>query len=115
MPFREGLSSSLHTVRHSALLGSLPMPLPPKIDYSGQKATLTVTEFRSAPGDALDRVSRGMEITVTKNGRPVAVLSPPETVIDRSGKLTGRKPLTFGLDLGSEYALCTEITRQMLI
>lgn len=80
------------------------MPLPPKIDYSGQKATLTVTEFRSAHGDALDRVSRGMEIIVTKNGKPIAVLSPPETVIDRSGKFTGRKPLTFGVDLGGEYA-----------
>lgn len=71
------------------------MPLPQKIRFDGETATLTVSEFRSAPGDALDRVSRGMEITITKNGRPVAVLSPPETVIHADGSFTGRAPLTF--------------------
>jgi prevent-host-death family protein len=83
------------------------MPLPQKIRFDGQKATVTVTEFRSAPGDALDRVSRGMEITVTKNGKPVAVLSPPKTVINSDGSFTGRKPLTLGLDLGGEYSSST--------
>ena len=71
------------------------MPLPQKIRFDGETATITVTEFRSAPGDALDRISRGMEITITKNGKPVAVLSPPETVINRDGSFTGRAPLTF--------------------
>lgn len=82
------------------------MPLPQKVRFDGEAATITVSEFRSAPGDALDRVSRGMEITITKNGKPVAVLSPPETVIDRAGNIvSGRKPLTFGVDLGGEYAI----------
>jgi prevent-host-death family protein len=71
------------------------MPLPKKIRFDGEAATVTVTEFRSAPGDALDRVSRGMEITITKNGKPVAVMSPPETVINPDGSFIGRAPLTF--------------------
>lgn len=70
------------------------MPLPQRIRFDGETATLTVGEFRAAPGDVLDRVSRGMEITITKNGRPVAVLSPPETTINRDGSFTGRAPLT---------------------
>lgn len=80
------------------------MPLPPRIDYSGQKATITMMEFSNAPGDVIERVERGMEITVTKNGKPVAVLLPPDTVIRRDGSITGRKPLTMGLHLGGEYA-----------
>lgn len=71
------------------------MPLPQKIRFDGETATITVSEFRSAPGDALDRVARGMEITITKNGKPVAVLSPPETVVNPDGSFTGRAPLTF--------------------
>ena len=71
------------------------MPLPQKIRFDGETATLTVSEFRAAPGDVLDRVSRGMEITVTKNGKPVAVISPPETVVHPDGSFTGRAPLTF--------------------
>lgn len=71
------------------------MPLPQKIRFDGEVATVTVSEFRAAPGDALDRVSRGMEITVTKNGKPVAVISPPETVVMPDGSFTGRAPLTF--------------------
>lgn len=71
------------------------MPLPQKNRFDGEAVTLTVSEFRSAPGDALDRVARGMEITITKNGKPVAVLSPPETVINSDGSFTDRAPLTF--------------------
>lgn len=80
------------------------MPLPPKIDYRGQKATVTMMEFRRAPGDAIERAERGMEITITRNGKPVAVLVPAPTVIDGRGRITGLKPLTFGIDLGGEYA-----------
>lgn len=81
------------------------MPLPQKTRYDGQTATLSLGEFRAAPGEALERVMLGMEITLTKRGKPIAILSPPETVIDRKGNITsGRKPLTFGIDLGGEYA-----------
>lgn len=75
------------------------MPLPQKIRFDGEAATITVSEFRSATGDALDRVSRGMEITITKNGKPVAVMSPPETVIQSDGSFTGRAPLTLRQNL----------------
>jgi prevent-host-death family protein len=69
------------------------MPLPQKIRFDGETATLTVSEFRSQPGEVLDRVSRGMEITVTKNGKAVAVISPPETR-EQIALDTGGKPST---------------------
>lgn len=87
--------------------------LPPKIRYDGQKATITLGELRASTGDVFERVERGMEVTVTKYGKPIALLSPPETVIDRAGNITGRKPLTFGVDLGGEYAIgVTHLTPQ---
>ena len=53
------------------------MSLPPR-DYSGQVATVTATELRCAPGEALDRVSRGMVIHITKNRKHIASLVPAE-------------------------------------
>lgn len=71
----------------------------PRKDYSGQTATVTISELRSAPGDLLDRVAHGMTVQVTKNGRCVAVISPPDTVINPDGSWTGARPLTHGLRL----------------
>lgn len=63
-------------------------------------------EFRSVPGDVVDRVRHGMSVTIEKNGKPVAVLNPPnendETpVIHSDGSISGRIPLTFRRDLGN--------------
>lgn len=79
------------------------MPLPQKIRFDGQAATITVSEFRAAPGDTLDRVARGMEITITKNGKPVAVPSPPETVINSDGSFTGRAPPMLRQNTNNHY------------
>lgn len=70
-------------------------------------------ELRSNPGEILDRVSRGLTVHITKNVRLVATMKAPslaisdgDTIVVRRDGTTecGRKPLTFGLDLGGEYA-----------
>lgn len=86
------------------------MPIP-KLDFTGEEATVTMMELRSNPGEIIDRVSRGLVCTVTKNGRPIVTmraagpLSGDTIIVRRDGTTAdGRKPLTFGLDLGGEYA-----------
>lgn len=75
----------------------------PQKDFSGQKATVTMMEFRQQPGEVLEFARYGGEVTITKNGRAVALLVPAPTVINKDGSYSGRKPLTMGLDLGGEY------------
>lgn len=86
------------------------MPIP-KLDFTDEVATVTMMELRQQPGEIMDRVARGLTVYVTKSGRAVAKLLPfshteDETIIVRPDGSTegGRKPLTFGLDLGGEYA-----------
>lgn len=87
------------------------MPIP-KLSFVGETATVTMMELRSNPGEILDRVSRGLTVNVTKSGKWVATMKAPslsisadDTIIVRPDGTTedGRKPLTFGLDLGGEY------------
>ncbi len=76
----------------------------PRKDFDGQEATITVMELRSAPGDVIDRVTHGMKIHITKNGKHVASIVPPEvTKIESDGSFTGAKPLTMGRNLGDKY------------
>lgn len=88
------------------------MPIP-KLSFVGEVASVTMMELRSNPGEILDRVSRGLEVHVTKQGKWVATIKAPslalsdsDTIVVRPNGTTecGRKPLTFGLDLGGEYA-----------
>ena len=80
------------------------MPLPKK-DYRGQRAKLSMMELRSNPGEAMDYVAHGLTIEIERNGKPVALLVPPdafgETTVHRDGTITGEVPLTFRLHLGS--------------
>ena len=39
-------------------------------------ATVSIRELRNNGGDVVDRVERGERMTVTRDGRPVAELSP---------------------------------------
>lgn len=87
------------------------MPIP-KLSFVGETATVTMMELRSNPGEILDRVSRGLTVHVTKSGKWVATMKAPalavsddDTIVVASDGTTahGRKPLTFGLDLGGEY------------
>jgi antitoxin (DNA-binding transcriptional repressor) of toxin-antitoxin stability system len=93
------------------------MPIP-KLNFEGETATITMMELRSNPGEILDRVSRGLSVLVTKQGKWIATmrapsLSDPEDdspiVVRPDGTIEGgRKPLTFGLNLGCEYAASTQ-------
>ncbi len=47
-------------------------------------ATMTVSEARAALPEVLDRVADGEEITITRHGRPVAVVLRPDIVWSRS-------------------------------
>ncbi len=81
------------------------MPLPKK-DFRGQRASVSMMELRSAPGDLIDRVAHGMIVDIEKNGKVVASLGPPDgreegTVIHADGTIEGRIPLTFRKNLGS--------------
>jgi prevent-host-death family protein len=45
--------------------------------------TMTVSEARAALPDVLDRVERGEEVTLTRHGRPVAVVVRPDSLRSR--------------------------------
>jgi antitoxin (DNA-binding transcriptional repressor) of toxin-antitoxin stability system len=45
---------------------------------SGAAETITLMDFRKAPGDVIAQVRMGKTFTLTKNGKPVATLSKPE-------------------------------------
>jgi antitoxin (DNA-binding transcriptional repressor) of toxin-antitoxin stability system len=49
---------------------------------------LSVSEARAILPEVLDRVERGEEITITRHGRPVAVLLRPDAVRARRAEQT---------------------------
>lgn len=84
----------------------------PKLSFIGETATVTMMELRTCPGEILDRVSRGLTVRVTKQGKWIATLKSPsqaarddDTIIVRPDGSTedGRKPLTLRQNLGGEY------------
>ena len=50
--------------------------------------SLTVSEARARLPEILDRVEKGEEITITRHGRPAAVLLRPDNVRVRRGEST---------------------------
>jgi prevent-host-death family protein len=51
-------------------------------------AHLSISEARAVLPEVLDRVERGEEITITRHGRPVAVLLRPDAVRSRRAEHT---------------------------
>lgn len=45
---------------------------------AGKIETITVSDFRSRPGDVLQQVQMGKQFTITKNGKIVATIQQPE-------------------------------------
>jgi hypothetical protein len=82
------------------------MPIP-KRDHKGQTASVTMMEFRKAPGEAIEYVAHGGKLSVTKAGKTVGVLAPPDslgdTVVHSDGTISGEIPLTFRQNLGGYY------------
>jgi antitoxin (DNA-binding transcriptional repressor) of toxin-antitoxin stability system len=81
-------------------------------------AVMTVSEARAALPEVLNRVAEGEEITITRHGKPVAVIVRPDTiwsrsraqdVIDQAERLNrliedaGKRPLSPG-GITPEYA-----------
>lgn len=52
---------------------------------SGFMAVMTISEARAALPEVLNRVAEGEEITITRHGRPVAVVVRPDIVWHQSG------------------------------
>ena len=48
------------------------------INLDNQQEEITATQLRSCPGEILTQISMGKTFTVTKNGKPIAVMSKPE-------------------------------------
>ena len=71
----------------------------------GKNATVSMMELRSRPGEVFSLVEKGLSVRVEKNGKHIGTIIPPdaegdETVINRNGKIEGRMPLTFRMNLG---------------
>jgi prevent-host-death family protein len=64
-------------------------------------AEVTIRELRHRGGDVVDRVARGERLTVTRDGRPVAILSPVGPVPLSASALLRRWRRLPSLDVGS--------------
>lgn len=52
--------------------------------YVWLMAVMTVSEARAALPEVLNRVAEGEEVTITRHGRPVAVIVRPDVMWSRS-------------------------------
>jgi len=53
---------------------------------TGQTEEISMMDLRKGPGDVIDQVQMGKTFTITKGGRVVAVLAPPEPSAAELGK-----------------------------
>ena len=57
---------------------------------------LTVSEARARLPEVLDRVAEGEEVTITRHGRPVAVVVHPDSLSARKAEATIRQARSIG-------------------
>ena len=69
--------------------------------------TLSISEARAALPNLVDRVTNGEEITLTRHGRPVAVVVRPDTLRVRRGEDT----LTSAADLRERLRAASRVAR----
>ena len=74
--------------------------------------TMTVSEARAALPEVLDRVQAGEEVTLTRHGRPVAVVVRPDLrrVRRADGALAAADSVRFILDQGRRTRLSARPT-----
>lgn len=74
--------------------------------------TVGAYEAKTHLAELLDRVERGERVTITRHGRPVAVLAPPPGVADRTAGETvdALLELRRGRRLGSGLSIRDLIT-----
>ena len=68
--------------------------------------TITLTEFRSEPGERIRDVQKeGRSFLLTKAGKPAAKLVPVDdvTIVEPDGTVRGEMPVTFRTPLGDNY------------
>ncbi len=72
----------------------------------GPMSEVTIRDLRNHGGDVIDRVVRGERVTITRDGRPVAELSPhiasrvsAEGLIERWRHLPHVDPIRFRADV----------------
>lgn len=73
----------------------------------GMSTSLTVSEARAVLPQLLDRVSAGEEVTITRHGRPAAVLVRPDTLRARRADeaMAGAKMVRDALERGRKSPL----------
>jgi antitoxin (DNA-binding transcriptional repressor) of toxin-antitoxin stability system len=86
-------------------------------------AVMTVSEARAALPEVLDRVAEGEEITITRHGRPVAVVVRPdvmwsrsraEVVLNESGRLKGLLAAAADSDLAHAGGLTAHYAEELV-
>lgn len=57
----------------------------------GKDVTITMMDLRGAPGDVMDLVLQGAIVTVTRQGKPIAVIHTPEPTALELGAAARRR------------------------
>jgi antitoxin (DNA-binding transcriptional repressor) of toxin-antitoxin stability system len=89
--------------------------------YNIRMATLTVSQARAALPELLTRVEAGEEVTITRHGRPVAVLVRPdvlrsraEVIIEDAGRLHQLLTSAVHTDLPSASGITLERAEELI-
>jgi len=54
---------------------------------AGQRESITLSYFRSRPGDVMLQVQMGKVFVITKRGTPIAIITQPEPSAEELGTL----------------------------